>query len=62
MARLCSMEHGGALTHKHFQMVMKGNPPVLNKKIKVCLGWDVTVGHVVSGKRLRDEGLHTSWV
>ena len=29
----CSSERGGALMHKHFQMVMKGNftsPPVLN--------------------------------
>ena len=25
MAGLCSMEWVGALTHKHFQMVMKGN-------------------------------------
>ena len=49
--------------HKHFQIIVKGNVgsvPVLNKKIKVCLGWDVSppTCHVVSCKRLRDEGLH----
>lgn len=33
---------------------------VLNKKVKVCLRWDVgpSTGHVVLCKRLRDEGLH----
>ena len=33
----------------------------MNKKIKVCLGWDECppTGHVVSCKRLRDEHLHT---
>jgi hypothetical protein len=39
----CSMERGGALTHKHFQMIANGNftsLQALNKKIKVCLGWD----------------------
>jgi len=32
---------GGVLTHKHFQVVVKGNfsdLQVLNKKIKTCLG------------------------
>lgn len=32
---LCSMERGGALTHKHFQVIVKGNGtrlPMLNKK------------------------------
>lgn len=40
MARLCSVGQGGALTHKHFQMVVKRNfinLPVLNKRIKICL-------------------------
>ena len=55
---------GGALTHKHFQMRVKGNfiiLEVLSKKIKVCLGWNVShvMGHAISCKRLRDEGLHT---
>lgn len=58
------MERGGTLTHKHFQMVMKGNFSsllMLNKKIKVCLDWDLNppMGHVVSCKDLRDESLHT---
>lgn len=56
-------ERGGALTHMHFQMVAKGDfnsLPMLNKKIKVALGWDAEpcVGHVVPCKKLRDEGLH----
>lgn len=63
MSGLCCMEWGGALTHKHFQLIVIGNFSsllVLNKNIKVCLGWDVSppTGHVVSCKRLRDEGLH----
>ena len=40
---LRSMERGGVLTHKHLQMMVKDNFVsllVLNKKIKVCLGWD----------------------
>jgi hypothetical protein len=34
---------------------------VLNRKIKVCMGWDVSppMGHVVSCKKLRDKGLNT---
>ena len=35
IADLRSVERGGALTHKHFQMLVKGNfssLPVLNKK------------------------------
>lgn len=57
-------ERGGALIHKHFQMVVKGNfssVPVLNKKIKVALGWEDNslVGHVVSCKKLRFEGLYS---
>ena len=61
---LCLLERGGALTHKHFQMMVKENFSsllVLNKKIKVCLGWDVSspTDHVVPCKKLRDEGLHT---
>jgi hypothetical protein len=35
MAGLCSMERGGALTHKHFQMVMKGHfssPPMFDTR------------------------------
>ena len=49
---------------KYFQMVMKGNIrslPMLNKILKVCLGWDECppMGRVVTSKRLRDEGLHT---
>lgn len=46
-------------------MVVKGNftsRRVLNKKFKVCLGWDgmevPPPVMVVSFKRLRDEGLH----
>ena len=33
----------------------------MNKQIKICLRWDESplTGHVVSCKRLRDEGLHT---
>lgn len=34
---------GGALIHKHFQMMVKGNfasPLVLNKITNVCVGWD----------------------
>ena len=63
MAGLCSLECGGAVMHKHFQMMVKGNfsiLPLLNKKIKVCLGWDekpVTC-HVVCCKRLRNEGFN----
>lgn len=58
------MEKGGALMHTHFQMVVKRNfssLPVLNKNIKVCLGWDerLPTGHVLSCKRLKDERLHT---
>ena len=32
--------------------------PVLNKKIKVCLGWDASppMDHAVPWKKLRDEG------
>lgn len=63
IARLCLVENGGALTHKHFQMVVKGNfsrLPMLNKKIKMCMGWDSSTptGHVLLCKKLRDEGLH----
>ena len=54
---------GGALTHKHFQMIVKGNfiiLEVLSKKIKVYLGWDASpmMGHAISCRMLRDEGLH----
>jgi hypothetical protein len=62
---LCSVEFsGGVWMHKYFQMVVKGNfcsLSVLDKKLKVCLGWDESppMGHVVTSKRLRDEGLHT---
>ena len=64
IVRSCAVERGGALTHKHFQMMLKGNFRnllVLNKKIKVALGChvDPLTGHVVSCKKLRDEGLHT---
>lgn len=66
MVGLCSMKCTGALTHQHSQMVVKGNLsglPVLNKKIKICLGWDEKIiklfGHVVSCKTLQDEKLHT---
>lgn len=57
IAGLCLVERGGALTHKHFQMVMNGNfssLPVSNKTIKVCLGWDLSpiTHHVVSCKKL----------
>lgn len=41
MAGLCSVECGGALTCKHFQMVVKGNfssLPMWSKKIRVCVG------------------------
>ena len=61
---LCSVERGGALTHKHFQiMVVKRNStslPMFKKKFKACLGWDESppMGHVVSCKTLRNEGLH----
>ena len=46
--------------HKHFQMIVKGNfrgLPMLNKKIKVCLGWDESppTSHVVSCKRIKDD-------
>lgn len=35
--------------------------PILHKKIKVCLSWDVSsrLGHVVFCKKLRDEDLHS---
>ena len=51
MASLYSIEHNNALTHKHFQMTVKGNFSsllVLNKKIKVCLSWDECppIGHI----------------
>ena len=39
MVGLCSIEQSGALTHDHFQLLVKGkfsSLPVLNKKIKVC--------------------------
>ena len=54
---------GGALTHKHFQMIVKWNfiiLEVLSKKIKVYLGWDASrmMGHAISCRKLRDEGLH----
>lgn len=58
IARLCSEEKGGAFTNKHFQMVVKGyfaGPPVLNKRTKVCLGWDesTSTGHVISCKTFK---------
>lgn len=61
---VCDPLRGGALTHKHFQIVVKSNfnsLHVLNKKIKMTLEWDQTLptGHIVSYKKLRDEGLHT---
>lgn len=64
IARLYLIEKGGASTHKHFQMVVKGNftsLPVLNTKIKIGLGWEVNLptGHVVFCKRLWDKDLHT---
>ena len=64
MVGLCYVERGGALMHKHFQMVFKGNfsgLSVLNKKMKVCLGQDedLPTNHVILCKRLTDEGLHT---
>ena len=65
MIALCSVEQGGVLTDKHFQMmVVKGDfssLPVLNKRIEVCLRCDECplICHVVSCKRLRDEGLRT---
>lgn len=64
IARLCSMGRGGALTHKHFQMVLKGNftsLPMLNKKIKICLGWEESplICRVVSCNYVRDNSLHT---
>lgn len=48
-------------------MVVKGNFTslvVLNKNIKVCLGWDASpmTGHVVSCKKLRDKGLHCTFL
>lgn len=63
MEGLCFVEHSGAWTHKHFRMVVKGNFgsfPMLNKKSKLCVGWDEwpPTGHVVSCKSLKDEGLH----
>lgn len=59
----CAVERGGALTHKHFQMVFKGKFSsfhVLNNKIKVALVWhvDLPMDCVVSCKTLRGEGLH----
>lgn len=35
--------------------------PILHKKMKVCLSWDVSprTGHVVFCKKLRDEDLHS---
>ena len=56
----CFMKRGGTLMHKHFPMVVKGNFSgvlMLNKKNKVCLGWDESppTSHVVSCKRLRDD-------
>lgn len=36
---LCLVERGGALMHKHFHMVVKGNSSsllVLHKKFKIC--------------------------
>lgn len=65
MIGMCSVERGGVLTDKHVQMmVVKGNfssLPVLNRRIEVCLRYDECplMCHVVSCKRLRDEGLHT---
>lgn len=45
-------------------MVVKGNFSslhILNKKIEVVVGWheNSPVGHVVSCKKMRDEGWHT---
>lgn len=45
-------------------MMVKGNLSsllLLNKQIKVCLGWDGSplTDHDVLGKKLRDEDLHT---
>lgn len=58
------MECGKVLAHEHFQMVVRGDFSSLlelNNKIKVCLRWDVSppTSHVVTCKRLRDEGLRT---
>lgn len=52
------------MTHKHSQMMLNNilsSLFVLKKKIKVALGWQVdpSMGHIVSCKKLRDEGLHT---
>jgi hypothetical protein len=59
---MCHLE--SLVVIKHFQIVVKENFTsllVLNKKIKVCLGWDESspTCNVVSCKKLRDEGLHT---
>lgn len=61
---LRSVERGGALMHTYFQMLWKGNfssLPVLNQKIKICLGRNECplTSHALSCKRLRDKGLHT---
>lgn len=55
---------GWCINPQAISKMAKGNfnsLPMLNKKIKVCLGWDVSppMGHVVSCKKLKDEGLHT---
>lgn len=60
----CAQWRGWCIYPQAFQMVVKGNFGsllVLNKKIEVCMGWDVSppMGHVVSCKKLRDKGLHT---
>ena len=59
---MCHLE--SMVVIKHFQTTVKDNFTsllVLNKKIKVCLGWDESspMDHVVSCKKLRCESLHT---
>lgn len=63
---LCSMEHCVMVTHKHFQMVVKGNCSrllVSNKKIKVCLGWDKSppMGHVILATSCKMRGCIHYW-
>ena len=62
-ARLCYVEKRGALTHKHFHIVFKGNfsnLPMLDKKINVALVWDANppLRHVVCCKNWTCKGLH----
>jgi len=62
---LCSIKRGGTLSRIHLQMVchiLATSTTMINKRIKVYLGWDdakkALVGHHIHTKTLCNTGLH----